>query len=1218
MRKLLTILFLIPFLVKAQDPDIFNLDTVTHSSASEYFSELIYNHQIYNNLNVASPVSYPGQAVYMAEGWAGAHDAGGIDYIGKLSNGAMYGHGYFVGSIFGTSGTMNEITTDSAGNTLSPIVQISYGLAWGTELWNVAIVMTNGGVDVAGTLTGGVRGNGTAGSSSQTSFVPVQFYKYAFITKAQMGVAPMVLDTVNGGTVWTWGGNNGGGGGGSLSMIGRGNSPTRSFMTPDTVAIPSGLGRPVDIAAWGWFGFILTSKHDVLFIGEQAQYAGQGSAVNTPVNVTNYLYTYIKTPSGAADSIVKMAVNSSGTYFICKDSTLWFAGSTVCGAGGNGAMAIWPLYTSNPAPYGGTVLGPYAYDGGFGEIMQPPKQLAPGTHNWVGIYTNACYTFFANFTRADGRHYAVARDKANPFWLPTIGAAYYDGIIESDLPDSWDEPYLVQIAGNGVSSQPYSTTYQVTSPRCLLAPSSDTCNSYTIPAHTPPTASLTGFYSNGVIYLNGTGSTPGPHVTHMYDFTLTQANPGSDPAVLDMGIQLAGANQSSILDTISTAAGQTIPAGTYNFTLRNRNITWDSAFATLAITVGSGVQTRFYVATLGSGTSCSLSTPCSGSYMQSQTTSLVPGDTVSFNSGDVFPYDYVFSVSGSSGSRIIINSYGTGPEPVIGGLTTLSGWTNSGNLWSTSWAGPTPTILVINAALAGMSRTPNQTSGYSTFIPSASTTTDINMTSTSLFYPGAHIRVRSSGFTIDSSIVSSLTATDLTITPAVSYNNVGANGIALWQNLPDSVTEWRDTSGTIQTYALSTPVNYQVPTVGTPLTLSGSYITVTGIHVSGSDSTNVLITGSNDNLKSDSLDYGMDAIQINSSSNDSINGCYIAHFGDNAILKQNTSNYKNVFINNIVNDIGMIPGMGTSGNLYQTYCGVVIGDSASVVKFNRFTNIGYIPIATYGSGFVADSNFIYSFMHTKSDGGGIYSWVASSTHFPTAREIKGNVIANAGFDPYVLNGTTLNISSLAAGIYLDNYTRNVNVLYNFIDSINGPGIFDHGDSNSITYNQVYGSQYSDLLLAEVGPVIKGLTVKYNVFTSGTPLIPAVRASTVNNDLSTFGAIDYNIIAGSPGTVSPYWTYSTGASDPGTFRTPAGWTTNVGYDVHSTYQTGRIFAYYNGTSSPISQSLWTSFTDVSSNFYPIGNTTIAPYNGLILFIYRPGYFTRKRFFAHYFN
>jgi hypothetical protein len=561
------------------DPDTYNPNHWPYVSMSEYYPSLYYGYKMYNNLNVASPALYTGEPDSVADVVAGAHDALCWNMEGGL---------YVTGSIFGTSEfALVHETTDSAGNPIAPIVQASYGTAWGSEEWNVGVVGSDGSLEEAGDLTGGVRGNGTGGPTSQTTFVKPVFYRSTFFTKVQMGLAVTALDTVNGGSVWTWGGNNGGGGGGSLTMIGRGNSPIRSFTVPDTVAIPSAAGRAIDIAGWGWWTFILTSNHHLLFIGEQSNYAigtTFGSS-NSPQDISSTIYSTVKNSAGQADSIYKIGINSCGTYVITKSGALWFWGSGVTGGAGNGNMANWPTYMS-----GGHIY-PYNYDGGFGEVMTTPVHIAPGINDWVTIRTNACYTFGVTFGRAGGRQYALARNKADNFWLPTIQAGYIIGAIPSGYPDSWDWAYLVEIIGPEVSGQPYGTTYQVTCPYCQPNNSiNDTCSTYTNPAHTPPTASLTGFASSGVIYLSGTGTTPGPHVTHIYDYTLTQTNPSGDPAVLDMGIQAAGANASGINDTISTAAGQPIPSGSYHFTLRNRNISWDSTAVNLTVTVNNNCK----------------------------------------------------------------------------------------------------------------------------------------------------------------------------------------------------------------------------------------------------------------------------------------------------------------------------------------------------------------------------------------------------------------------------------------------------------------------------------------------------------------------------------------------------------------------------------------------------------------------------------------------------
>jgi hypothetical protein len=1187
MRKLLIILFLLPLLAKGQDPDIHNPDTVTHGSYSEYYAMMIVNHQIYNNLSVASPSKYTGQAAYMAEGIAGAHDALGWDQNGSL---------YVTGSIFGTSEfAMVNKTVDSAGNPLAPVVQASYGTAWGSEEWNVGIVGSNGSLEEAGDLTGGVRGNGTGGPTSQTTFVKPVFYRSTFFTKVQMGPAVMALDTVNGGSVWTWGGNNGGGSGGSLYMIGRGSSPTRSFTVPDTVAIPSGDGRAKDIAGWGWWGYILTTKSRLLFIGEQSNYATGGTfgASYTPQDISSTIYATVKNSSGQADSIYKIAVNSSGTYVITKSGALWFWGSTVTGGGGTGNMANWPTYMS-----GGHVY-PYNYDGGFGEVMTTPVHLAPGINNWQCIYTNACYTFGAMFARADGRQYALARDKANNFWLPTIQAGYVIGAIPSGYPDSWDQPYLVEIAGNGVATQPYSTTYQVTCPYCQPNNSiNDTCSTYTNPAHTPPTASLTGFYSGGSIYLNGTGTTPGPHVTHMYDYTLTQTTPGSDPAVLDMGIQLAGANQSSILDTISTAEGVTIPNGTYHFTLRVRNTSWDSTFATLSVLVSSTPQTNFFFSAAGTSSTCTapgVSTSCPFTLLNSSIAAGVAGNNYYLNSGDVCAIKIVVGISGAPGNPVTISSYGTGNEPVIGGTTLLSGFTNtSGNLWQTTWSGPVPYLLSINGVLASKSRTPNLTTGY--FIPSAMGSNTVTDAANASQAPiGDTIIGRSSGFTLDQVKVTGNASNILTVTPNFTYNGVGGLGWFVIGNTPDSITEWNLLTGAIQVYSVGTPTGYKVPTVGIPLTISGNYINVNGIHIKGGDTCNILLTGSHDNINSDSITYGYDGILMTSATYDTITGNYMAHFGDNAIQKTNTSNYNNYVVNNTIFDQGMLPGMGRTGNTYQSYSGMTPGDSGCVVKFNFIDSTGYIPIAIYGPRSVVDTNYIINFAWVKSDAGGVYTWKASAGTLDSAIEIKSNTIVNGG-GPMALNGTTLSNSALASAVYDDNYSSQVHASYNTAVNINGPAFFNHGPSNTFLHNTAFGSGYCDFLPAEVGPVITGLVAKYNVWASGTWTQPAVRFTTINNDLATFGSSDSNQIAAYNGAPNPLWTFTN--VDPGTFLTLSGWTALLGYDVHSTYTTGVLYFAYNPTGGSLVVALPGAFVDLNGNSY-WGSVTLAPYSSIVL-------------------
>jgi hypothetical protein len=129
-------------------------------------------------------------------------------------------------------------------------------------------------------------------------------------------------------------------------------------------------------------------------------------------------------------------------------------------------------------------------------------------------------------------------------------------------------------------------------------------------------------------------------------------------------------------------------------------------------------------------------------------------------------------------------------------------------------------------------------------------------------------------------------------------------------------------------------------------------------------------------------------------------------------------------------------------------------------------------------------------------------------------------------------------------------------------------------------------------------------VKHCIFGSGTSASAAVRIATNNNDLTTMGTIDSNSVAGAVGTINPYWTFSTGGGDPGTFRTPAAWTTAVGYDAHSTFQTGNLFLVMNPSNVTNTYYISGVYKNLSNgNFF--NSVTLAPYNSILLILQNYG-------------
>lgn len=907
--------------------------------------------------------------------------------------------------------------------------------------------------------------------------------------------------------------------------------------------------------------------------------------LNTPTDITSHLSSALA--QGPLDTIV---VTEPNTFILVGASSirhLWGWGSTEQGTLGTGLEV-------NLATIGTPYNEPSANENLGGLVQFTPVEITPGKTDWQEIYNGQFFSYTEQGQDQKGRDYGWGRNKAGYFPVGTIPAS---SLIQGTYPDGWGRP-IVTLLRNPFSMTVTNSQAQGCFNTTAGGPNTGSpCSLFSV-THYTTAAGITATTDGTHIFLSGSTSTSTGDIVY---YTFSQV---SGPAT-NLGVRSYSTNPN---DTISANG-----LGTYVYKIVVVDPAWGSDSTTATVTVSAVTQTCWHFATSGSGTACDSAHPCAVTYFPTAKTSMLPGDTAAFNKGDVFPADLVVDVSGTSGNPIVITSYGTpGPDPVLGGMGALSGWTNiSGNLWQAAWSGPTPRLMAINNALAGKSTTPNRTTGYSTFVPGSSTATKLHYASNP-FSVNDSIVISTSAFFFDFSVCTGSTSTDATISPALSSAINGGNGAFRIGDTPDSATEWNlPSAGIIQAYSVGAPSGYSVPNVGIPLTISGNYIKVTGIRVKGADTAGIVVSGSHDVIDHDTVDFVMDGIQTSGATFDTVTFNVIAHGGNNGVQKIGFANYNNFIENNKIFDCGMIAGMGTFGSATQNLCGIIAGDSSNTVKFNTLDDIGYIPIAIYGNSFKADSNFIHRFCWIRIDGGGIYTWVGSLTTF-NWREVVGNVIRLGGMGPMSYAGTTLTPSAAVSAVYLDKYTSQVKVSFNTADSISGPAFFDHGANDTITHNTSYASTFADLYLSEgVGPVISNVVVSNNVFGSAASGIPAVRVSTVNNDLRTMGPIDANNIVGAVGTILPFWTFSTGAGDAGTFRTPSVWTTTTTNDAHSNFQTGGIQFLCNPSASPASLPLTFKSQDLGGAVHASGPFTVAAYSSNVFLIWHLGYNVKPR-------
>ncbi|MBS1734377.1 MAG: hypothetical protein JST02_13865, partial [Bacteroidetes bacterium] len=158
-----------------------------------------------------------------------------------------------------------------------------------------------------------------------------------------------------------------------------------------------------------------------------------------------------------------------------------------------------------------------------------------------------------------------------------------------------------------------------------------------------------------------------------------------------------------------------------------------SLFFALCLVVNSAMASNYYFSDIsGDDTRTATqaqnpSTPWKSiAKLNSIFSTLLPGDNIFFKAGETFYGNIIIGKSGTPGQRIVLNSYGSGPQPEIKGCLPVASWVSVGaNLWESATAASSVSycnIVSINGNNYAMGRTPD--AGYWS-IPSTNGTTTI-------------------------------------------------------------------------------------------------------------------------------------------------------------------------------------------------------------------------------------------------------------------------------------------------------------------------------------------------------------------------------------------------------------------------------------------------------------------------------------------------------------
>jgi hypothetical protein len=585
------------------------------------------------------------------------------------------------------------------------------------------------------------------------------------------------------------------------------------------------------------------------------------------------------------------------------------------------------------------------------------------------------------------------------------------------------------------------------------------------------------------------------------------------------------------------------------------------------------------------------------------------GDQVLFEKGSSFYGTLTINSSGVSGSPIVYGAYGIGTNPIITGFTQVVTWNNLGNnIWESTTAVSTLTtcnMVAVNGINTAMGRYPNANTANSGYLTFQSHSGNTSITSSSLTgttdWTGAEVVVRPNRWILNRSVISSNTGSTLVFSPATTYTPIDGFGFFIQNDARtlDIQNEWYYNPNTkkIKIYSTSMPTGVQVASVDDLITVTGSYITIDGLAITGAN--DEAITGNsmireNVTIKNCSIFLiGGDAITGLKSNGLVISGNNITNINNNGI-ETNANNC--VVQNNLLSNIGIYPGMGT-----LIYMGISAEGTGVLVNNNSVINVGYTGISFYGNSISVKNNYIDSFCQVVDDGGGIYTYTGTRASMSNDT-ILGNIVNN-GIG--AIDGSAGNMSTTAVGIYFDNNSKNVEVAYNTIANCNTYGILGNNPSYlNIHHNILYNNtpSFRCTFFSGSNPMINN-TVSDNIFFAKEVSQNFISLIATEENLSSFGTINNNKYARPMlNSGGMFWTSQPSATYK--IRTFQEWKSYLSQDANSILSNTVVNSVnelqfeFNNTKTVKSINLTQPMVDINGTKY-VGSISLQPFSSIIL-------------------
>lgn len=616
---------------------------------------------------------------------------------------------------------------------------------------------------------------------------------------------------------------------------------------------------------------------------------------------------------------------------------------------------------------------------------------------------------------------------------------------------------------------------------------------------------------------------------------------------------------------------------------------------TILFLFSKAFATTYYVASAGNDINNGTTTGTPFLTITKAISVSVSGDNILLNKGDVWNEKITVTTSGTSGNIITFSSYGTGAKPIISGFQTLTGWTNVGNVWSSTFTNSVQyqNTVLIDGKLQPKGRYPNN-SWLTITSHSGNNQITGSLTGTPN-YTGGEVVIRNNKWTLDHLNITSQSGGTINFSPATYYGLNDGFGYFI-QNIEsvlDTVGEYAyDVSlKVIKVYATSLPI-VKASAIDTLINIcKKSYISFDGIQIEGANiagicadsSSNIIVT--NCTLKN----MGQDAVNIGATTYLTISNNTFSNIFNDAVFTQQENHGSNIGLiisGNTFSNVGNKAGMGASR--FTSYTGIAAFANKMQIINNRIDSIGYIALQFFGDSPRIENNVVSNFCFVKDDGGGIYTWMGAGIKHGAI--VRTNIVFNG---LTALEGTANIYDTATSGIYMDNETTDVLIDSNTVYNIPMAGIFLHV-THSITLRNNISYNCQRLLHIEIA---ENTILKENVF--ATPSASGNYSNVYLRYFPYITASDSNYYY-NPYDSNKLFKYSLIGQNYSLKR----WQDSTGFDLHSKRKPSGIISAdpilkVNATTVAASYDLVGTYRDFDDNLY-YGSITLQPYTSKVLF------------------